>query len=234
MASVTLYEELLALFRQFAEQGREAQAGATVIDVWRKTLNGDDTVILRTLALLRITLKRGADQIDCSPNIDREDKSIALDAIRALDDVINPDLYNTSFGNVADHVSPGKITMLMLLASSLQTEYPEPTLSADDVSRISGAIDELGGTVRASNYLDTVLKNRLLGHITYMNWAVRNINLTGAEAVYTAFGPPLLFLRQEINGRADGADESMEPKKQVYERMEELFQRIADGMSRSA
>ena len=122
--------------------------------------------------------------------------------------------------------------MLMLLASSLQAEYPEPTLSADDVSRISGAIDELGSTVRASNYLDTVLKNRLLGHITYMNWAVRNINLTGAEAVYTAFGPPLLFLRQEINGRADGADEAMEPKKLVYERMEELFQRIADRMNR--
>ncbi len=229
MATVSLYEELLALFRQFDKHGREARE-ISVIEIWRKTLGAEDHIILSTLSLLRSALGRAVDQVNSSPNLDAEDKAVAISAMQPLDNLINPELLHKSFADVANHVAPTRINMLVLLANSLKPEFPESTLAADDVSRFGKEVDDLGETVRSSNHLDTVQKNRMLRHIDYINSSIRNIELTGIDALYTAFGPPLLFLRHEINNQREEGDETLEPKKVIFKRMEELFERIIERM----
>jgi hypothetical protein len=226
MATVTLYEELLALFRRFAEHGRNEPNDATVIDIWRKTLGAEDYIILRTLAQLRTTLKRAIDQISSSPILDIEDKELATSAMKALDDLINPNLFHKSYIDIADNVSQRKIVMLSLLSSALKPEFPEPTLAAEDAFKFAKEVGELGEIVRSSNNLSAALKNRLLDYIGYMISTVRNMEMTGVEALYAAFGPPLLFLRQEIAHKEENENDPIEPAKLIYRRMEELFEQI--------
>ena len=96
MAAITVYEELLTLFRRF---GENATGTGTIIEVWRRTLGADDQIVLQTLALLRTSLARAMDQIGASKILDVEDKEIALTAVRQLDDVINPNLCTECVGH---------------------------------------------------------------------------------------------------------------------------------------
>jgi hypothetical protein len=225
MAAVTVYEELLTLFRRFGENAGE---NSTVIEVWRKTLGADDQIVLQTLALLRATLARAMDQINASAILDLEDKKIALTAVRQLDDVINPNLFNRRADEAVKHLNSQKISMLVLLANSMMMEFPVERLVGGEIEPLTRAIDELGQAVRDSNNLTQAFKNQLLSQIGYIKWAVRNSEVVGIDALFSAFGPPLLFLRREVSKATTGSDDELEPKKLIYRQMELLFERIMD------
>ncbi|HEX3860137.1 MAG TPA: hypothetical protein VHY35_00415 [Stellaceae bacterium] len=227
MATVSLYEELLALFRRFADQGAKETSDLTVLQLWRKTLGTEDYIILRTLAQLRIALKRATEQISDTRILDPEDKNAATLAMNALDGLINPDLLHKSYSEVAEHVSRAKIVMLRLLASSLKEDFPEATVAREDVVKFVGDVAEIEQVVRGFNNLDTLFKTRILGYIKDMNWCVSNMEITGVEAIYTTFGPPLLFLRKEFSQQTDD-DGFREPTKLVHQLIEDLFERIVN------
>jgi hypothetical protein len=64
-----------------------------------------------------------------------------------------------------------------------------------------------------------------------MEWAIRNAELVGVDAIYTAFGPPLLFLRQQASKKDNGENDDLEPKRAIYRRVDDLFQRIIDRVA---
>jgi len=230
MAAITVYEDLLTLFRRF---GENASGTSTIIEVWRRTLGADDQIVLQTLALLRANLARAMDQIGASAVLDVEDKKVALTAIRQLDDVISPNQFHRRSDEVAKFVTGQKISMLVLLANSMMMEFPEDILAQDEIDRLAMEVDELTQLVRDSNNLNPVFKNRLLGPFGYVKWAVRNTKLAGVDAIYAAFGMPLLLLRREISKATDESDNELEPKRIIHRRMDELFLRIVDHVATS-
>lgn len=228
MARITVYEELLTLFRRF---GENASGTSTIIEVWRRTLGADDQIVLQTLALLRATLARAMDQIGAAAVLDVEDKKIALTAIRELDDVISPNQFHRRSDEVAKYVTPQKISMLVLLANSMLMEFPEEVLAENEIEQLVSEVEDLSHFVRDSNNLSPIFKNRLLGPLGYIKWAVRNTNLVGVEAIYSAFGTPLLFLRREVSKASGDGGNELEPKKAIYQRMDDLFTHIVERIA---
>ncbi|MBV9827374.1 MAG: hypothetical protein JO001_17170 [Alphaproteobacteria bacterium] len=226
MATISLYEELLGLFRRFAENGGEAPENRPVIDIWRTVLGAEDQTVLRVLALVRSGLQRAREQINHSSILDAEDKSIAVEAMDQLDGLINPTLFHRSFADVAEHVSRPKLSMLVLLANSLQPEFPEPSITREDVEHFTAQVAKLREEARSSNHLDPVLKSRLAGHLDYIQWSIRSFELTGVEALYAAFGPALLFLRHEVSRARGSGDLATDPRNVIGKQLEDLFRHL--------
>jgi len=175
--------------------------------------------------LVQTALERVELQITNSKTLDDDAKDVARGVITGLQSVVRPDLFHRNFSEFGQHLTRDKMGMLAILSQTLKVEYPAPTLVADEIEEIGRLISELGVYVQAAD-IDIDLKRLLLAHLSYLTWAVKNIDTLGVDAIYTAFGP-LVFASREAAVAEDPSNSGdKSPRKQIFGRCADLLQKV--------
>jgi hypothetical protein len=221
MSTSNLGTDTTTLFQLVAEAAKattqpQAQSPA-VLHVWRTVFKysvSQNEELLRSLAVVISRLALIDEKISHS-KMDDHQKRIAHDIIDGLTSLTRPDLFARSIGDLLPSIHPDKIAILGMF--SLALENSEPTLSADDAKQIAEDIDKLGLFISNAN-IEPDLKKLLLHHVSYMGWAVQNINIVGAQGVYEAFGPAVLTARQFVESE-DPDNPGEATTKSIYDRL---------------
>jgi hypothetical protein len=205
-----------SLFELVAEAAKKAPS---IIQIWRTVFNYSDSQneeLLRSLAVVISRLERISEQISNS-HMTATQKRIAQDTVNGLTSFTKPELFSRNAADFVSSVHPDKIAILGMFSSGLANS--EPTLSADDATQIAEDIGKLGLLVANAN-IEPDLRKLLLHHVSYMGWAVQNINIVGAQGVYEAFGPAVLIAHQLASAETADPDNPDEATpKRFYDRL---------------
>jgi hypothetical protein len=232
MTTSDLATETRVLFQRVAEAAKSSGASPTtpqtpvnVLNIWRSVFGcdaGSDARLLRSLAVIASRLERLDNQISASI-IDGHQKRIAHEAVLGLIGWTKPDIFQRNASDFLPQIHPDKLALVGFL--SLALKHPTATLLEDELKEIAEQIDELGRLVLDAN-IEPDLKKLLIGHLAYMAWAIRNIDIVGAEGVYDAFGPALLTAKEAAGATELSEGDPQTPSgKSIFQRLFEIVRK---------
>jgi hypothetical protein len=157
--------------------------------------------------------------------LDGDAQAVALAAVERLDAFANPDLMHRSFNDFKGHLDGGNFGIISVTTNTLRLEYPDPALLLDELSEIKQQMDELGQFINDAD-IQSGLKTLLLAHLAYMDFAIRNVDVLGIEAIYAAFAPAVFSARQAALKESPDDNETPKPRREIYERVKGTFQKL--------
>jgi hypothetical protein len=105
----------------------------------------------------------------------------------------------------ADRFTHDRLGSRGILASALRTGGEEIILPSNDLESIRAELDALWETI-AHSEIPIAIRLILLRHMSFMSWAIRNIDLVGVPGVYDALAKTMLIATQ-IPEIADNCDD---------------------------